>query len=353
MYRWIPRTRAWRCAGVLLAALAVVANAVPAFATRRTGADARPLAVSVPSEAASLAPGTSGTIPIRIVNPGSAPVTVRIAGHGVRFGDDGQVTIAGRDARWAGRVDFPVQPLAIAARSYREVGLRVRTPAHISPDLYFVGFVVTPLPNRAASVTYVNQIGSYVTIDIPGPRTRILAADLHVPHFSFATGVSATLHIHNVGRAAVVYWGENDTMATPGTSTPRQQRINGSLLPIGRSRAIVVSAKPSFLVSNVTIRIHIFYPGRTAATTRELTLTKHVVVVQPAALVLLCGVVGGGFVVFLMRRRKRRRRARRRANAGVAQRRSGSSPRRVPAGANAAIRVDRMLAETRAQWTRG
>jgi LPXTG-motif cell wall-anchored protein len=345
----------------IAAVLTVLMSGLPAaHAASGSGPPARPrsLAVSVPSDAAPLAPGASGTIPIRVVNPGSTPVTVRVTGRRIQFADEGRVTIAGRDPMWEGRVDFPARPITVAAQSYRDVGLTVHMPAHISPDLYFVGFLVTPLPDAAGNITYINQVGSYITIDVPGPRTRTLTADFHVPGFAFTSHhVHATLHVHNVGKAAAMYWGENDTTATPGSSAPRQARLERSLLPTGRSRTIVVDAKPSFLVAFVTMHVHIFYPGRTDAGTTEIVLTKRVLVVHPAALVILGIILIGAGIWYRRRRRKRRRQRPTRPNQRPPvesaprtspKRRSPSRRQRVPATADTAARVDQLLARARA-----
>ena len=353
--------RACRNTTLLATALAILAGTVPAVAAPGPIGNRRPLAVSVPSDAAPLAPGATGTIPIRIVNPGSTPAIVRVTGQGVEFGDDGRVTIAGRDPIWDGRVDFPTNPITTSAQSYRNVGLTVHMPARISPDLYFIGFLVTPLPSAAGNLTYINQIGSYITIDVPGPRTRTLTADLHLPSFAITSRVHAKLNVHNVRKAAVIYWGENDTTATPGASTPRQARLDRSLLPIGRTRTIVVDAKPSFLIAWVTMHVHIFYTGRTDAATTEIVLTKHVLVVQPAALVILAGVLIAASVWYTHRRRKRRTQRRpsrpsprqpvKPARNDAGKRRSSSRRQRVPTRADTAARVDRLLAQTHANPT--
>ena len=122
-----------------------VTTAAPAFAAPGATGRAQPLAVSVPAEAAALKPGATGTIPIRVVNPGAQPVSVRIAGRKVAFGDNGRVVVAGVDPAWEDRVEFPDGPVTIAADGYRDVGLTVHMPARISPDLYFLGFLVTPV----------------------------------------------------------------------------------------------------------------------------------------------------------------------------------------------------------------
>ena len=279
----------------------------------------------------------------------------------VEFGDDGRVTIAGPDAKWESRVSFPQSPITVAAQSSRIVGLTVHMPARISPDLYFVGFLVTPLPDAAGNLTYVNQIGSYVTINVPGPRVRTLTADLHLPDFALTTLVRGTLHLHNVGRAAATYWGENDTTATPGSSAPRQERIGESLLPAGRSRTITLDAKPSFLIAVVTVHVHVIYPGRSNATTKEIVLTKRVLVVQPGALVLLGLALFAATIWYVHRRRKRRPPSPGRSGRGKAvtpgRRTSGPHPvrsrrRRSPAPSNARARIDRQLAIVRAEEAR-
>ena len=358
MKRRICTSSSCRNIAAVAAALTVVVSGIPAaHAASGSRAPERPLAVSVPAEAASLRPAATGTVPIRVVNSGSTPIAVRITGQGIRFGDEGRVTIAGRDPMWDGRIDFPARPMTIPARSYRDVGLTVHMPPRISPDLYFIGFLVTPLPNAAGNLTYVNQIGSYITIDVPGPRTRTLTADLHLPSFALTSHVRAKLHIHNVGKSAAMFWGENDTTATPGSSTPRQARLDRSLLPAGRSRTIVVEAKPSFLVAMVTMHVHILYPGRTDAGTTEIVLTKHVLVVQPAAVVLLGAILIVAGIWYAHRRRKRRKqrptsprpdRHLEPATNAPPKRRSRSRRERVPAHADAAARVDRLLAHARA-----
>jgi LPXTG-motif cell wall-anchored protein len=154
-----------------------------------------------------------------------------------------------------------------------------------------------------------------------------------------------------------MYWGENDTSATPGSSTPLQARFDRSLLPRGRSRTIVVDAKPSFLVAMVTMRVHIFYPDRTDAGTTEIVLTKRVLVVQPAALVIL-GILLIAAAIWYRRRRRKRRgqrptRPSRRPPVEPTRKASRKRPapsrrKRVPAHADAAARVDRLLERARA-----
>ena len=342
--------------GLLLAVVAATTVAPASAVVAGPAGAPRRLAVSVPTEAAELSPGSTGIIPIRIVNAGARPLTVRVTSQRVTFEDDGRVVVAGRDPAWENRVDFPAAPMLIPAEGYRDVRLGVRMPARISPDLYFIGFLVTPLPDRAGNLSYVNQIGSYVTIDVPGPRVRSLAADLALPGFAFtAKPVHGELRVRNTGHTAAEYWVESDTHATPGSSTPVEARGDRSLLPAARSRDSAVSAKPSFPVALVTVHIRVFYPGATDSTTREVDVTKRVLVVQPLAVVILLIVLLALALVFVRRRRRRRperpsRRQAREASAGARVPRSRSerpARRRVRARANAMARLERSLSEAR------
>ena len=309
MRRHGPGARARRAA-VLIAGIAVATGAFPAFASSGPVGNPRQLVVSVPAEPATLAAGATGTIPIRVVNPGSRPETVRLTAHAVEFGDNGRVAISGRDPLWHSRISLPDSPIRISPRSYRDIGLTVHIPPQIVPDLYFIGFLVTPVRKPSGNITYTNQIGSYVTIDVPGPRLRALAAKLELPGIAFASHARGALYVHNVGKAAVIYWGENDTGAAPGKSSPSQARFDRSLLPIGRSRKIEVTAGSAFPIAVVTMRVHLFYPGRTLATSKEIVLTKHVLVVQPAAVFVLGTLLLAGLIWFARRRRRRMRRSR-------------------------------------------
>ena len=350
-HRRTTATRSHALTSIVAALIAAVTCTVPAGAAPGTGT-ARPLAVSVPAEPAPLRPGATGTIPIGVVNPGTKALTVRITARGLLFGDDGHVTLAGVDPLWAGRVDFPPDPITIPRQSYRNVGLVVHMPPKIDPDLYFVGFLVTPIAGPGNGLTYINQIGSYVTIDVPGPRDRRLTADLHLPGFALTDALHAHLGIHNVGAAAAVYWGENDPKSTPGSGT--QQRFDRSLLPRGRSRTVVLDVKPGFLVALVTMRVHIIYPGRTDATTSEIVITKRVLIVQPIALVILAAAIVGAGLWYWYRRRRRRAASRNGRPGGprpdrstAAAKRAAGPPARHEREATHVVRTLERLLDTR------
>jgi hypothetical protein len=98
------------------------------------------------------------------------------------------------------------------------------------------------------------------------------------------------VRLTNIGHAAVSLWGEKDTTSSPG-GVYQQERLGPSLLPVGRSRSIAVTGKPRWPVGIVTVTTRVTYPGRTAAATRELVLTRRVIVVSPWVLAAVGGIL--------------------------------------------------------------
>jgi hypothetical protein len=258
----------------------------------------RALAVSVPADPVPAHAGGVARTMIRVVNPNDTAVSVVISSRTLALGDDGKVSIgASPDPRWAGRVQFPRGAIRIPAQGWRNIDLSIRVP-RLSPDLYFVGFLVTPVATAGGSIKIVNQIGSFLTLDVPGPRLRLLTGHLHLPSFVLGSEASGEVRVTNLGHASVTLWGESDTTSAPGGSTVQQVRLGPSLLPVGRSRSLAVSGKPRWPVGVVTVTTRVTYPGRTAAETRQLVLTKHVVVIEPwvpAAVGALLAAIGAAW----------------------------------------------------------
>lgn len=315
------RRRTQRLLGAA-AAVAVALTPISAFAVSSptpapVTTTPRPIAVSVPPEPVTIGAGQTSIVHIRIVNPGRAPVPVTVTGRGLTLGDDGKAAITNApDPTWQGRVVFPAGELTIPAESFADVFLTVRTPDRIEPDLYFVGFVVSPVPTGTGRVTLINQIGAFFTLDVPGPRARHLTADLQVPGFDLGpihlgnvtvgTRTTGALRVHNMGHAQVRFWGENDTTSAPGSRTPTQQRIPKSLLPIGRVRTYQLSGKPAWPIGLVAMKVHIIYPDKTDTTTTEIVLTKRMLVINPRA-IMIVGALTALAVCWWLRRRHRRR----------------------------------------------
>ena len=297
-------------ATVLATALAVASSATAGGSAKAVGGT-RALAVSVPADPVPAKAGGKAQTLIRVVNPNDFGVTVTISSRTLTLGDDGKVTVgAGPDPRWADRVRFPKNALRIPAQSYRNVPLSIQVPK-LSPDLYFVGFLVTPVAADGGSIKVINQIGSFLTLDVPGPRLRLLTGHLHLPNFVFGSEANGSVRLTNLGHASVTMWGENDTTSSPGGAY-EQQRLGPSLLPVGRSRSIAVTGKPRWPVGIVTVTTRVIDTGRTANETRQLVLTQNVIVVSPWVPAAVGGLLALLMVAWWWRRRRtsRKRHAR-------------------------------------------
>jgi len=328
------RTGAQRLSATLVAALAVaLASPTAAAAPAPSGGaeTGRSLAVSVPPEPTAVRPGETTRIPIRVLNPGHRPVTATITGREVRLLDNGVVRVgAGPDPAWQDRVRFTPSLTTLPAQGYADVTIDVDVPATLDPDLHFVGFLVSPVQTSQGQVKVINEIGSFVTLDVPGPRSNRLQARLQVPGFTLGQEAEGRLTVRNLGRSAVRFWGENDTAAWPGSDTPHQQRFAKSLVPIGRSRSTRVVAAPDWWVGFVTMQVRIVYPATTQAATREIAVRKRVLVVDPWALVVLGGVIATAVAAWVRHTRRRRRRLAARARRRGASRQSPNARRSAP-----------------------
>jgi hypothetical protein len=294
----------------------------------------RSLAVSVPADPTRAEPGRASTVAVRVLNPGSSAVTVTITGRGVDLGEDGSVRIEeSADPLWRGRVTFPSAPLTIAPDSYQDVSLSIQVPEGLAPDVYFVGFLVTPLRTGGSRVAVINQIGSYVTLDVPGRRVRALRASLDLPGVQVADTASGSLRVDNAGDAVVRFWGEITGSSSPAAGTPEQRRIDPAILPVGRHRSFPVEAAPAWPVALVTMTAALTYPGETEATTEGTVVSDRVLLIHPWVLALVVSLLLGGIAVAARMRRHRRRLAARRRVPRQRRRAEPVAPRR--AGAHA------------------
>jgi hypothetical protein len=324
--------RLWLAAG-LSVGIAASAAPIAGLAAAPPTADpaSRAIAVSVPTDPVPLSPGETSQIPLRVVDPTPHPVIVTVTGRAVTLGDNGQVGFTSApDPTWATRAQFPSGDLTVPAMGFIDVKVTVRMPAVISPDLYYVGFVVRPVAAGPA-ITVINEIGGFFTIDVPGPRLRGLSADLavagfnlgpiHLSNLVIGDHVVGQLNVHNTGAAAIRFWGENDDTSW-FTSAPIQLRLAKSLLPVARSRSFPVTAEPGMLFDLVTISVTVTYPGTTESTTKQVVMTKTVLVISPWLLVIVCLLIA---VIVGWRLRVRQRR-RARARLKMQGSRKGSPP---------------------------
>lgn len=276
----------------------------------------------------TLTPGETAAIPIRVVNPGSSPVTVTVRSEGITLGDNGTTAFSGRpDPLWAGHTAFPLGDITIPAQHFVDLSVVVHMPTQIDPDLYYIGFLVSPIPTVSGEVVVINQIGAFLTIDVPGPRVRALSADLtttgfnwgpiHIDALVVGDQVDGRLTVRNIGASSVLFFGENDVTSAPISGPPSQERITRSLLPIGRSRWFAVAAQPAFPIDLVTMTDTVSFPDRTGTGTLQVLRTKTVLVISPWVIVVVCGALAllGGWRLRARLRRRLERRAAARATA--------------------------------------
>jgi hypothetical protein len=227
---------------------------------------------------------------------------VTVEGEGVTLGNNGTTTFTGKpDPLWASRTSYPRGDISILAQHYADLTITVHMPAQISPDLYYIGFLVTPVPTANGQVVVINQIGAFLTVDVPGPRVRSLAADLITDGFNWGpihlgwlvvgTQIAGKLAVENTGASSVLFFGENDVTSAPISGSPSQQRISRSLLPIRRSRSFAVTAAPAFPIDVVTMSDVVTYPDRTGTGTLDIVLSKSMLVINPWVLVVLLAIV--------------------------------------------------------------
>src|ERR1700681_3047261 len=104
------------------------------------------------------------------------------------------------------------------------------------------------------SLVVMHGLGAFLTINVPGPRVRALAATLtttgfrwgpiHIDSLVIGDHVDGRLTVSNIGHASALFYGENDVTSAPFAGSPSQQQVTRSLLPTGRSRWFPVTAQP-------------------------------------------------------------------------------------------------------------
>jgi hypothetical protein len=271
---------------------------------------------------------------MRVLNPGSSPVTVTVKAQEITLGDNGTSAFTGKpDPLWAGRTVFPPGDITIAAQHFVDLSATVHMPTQIGSDLYYIGFLVTPVPAMRGGVVVINQIGAFLTINVPGPRIRALSADLSTTGFQggpiridtlvIGDHVDGKLTVRNIGPSSALFYGENDVTSAPISGSPSQQRISRSLLPIGRSRWFAVAAQPAFPIDLVTMSDIVTYPDRSGTGTLQIVRTKTVLVINPWVIVVVCALLVV-LVGWRLRARHRRRLERRAAARSTGARRERS-----------------------------
>lgn len=194
-------------ATILSVVLPVIAvTSVPAGAAK--GGSSADLFVTSPPTPITAAPGAVAKATLTVGNIGHSLLDVSIIAASVKLLDNGGTQFLDHpDPLFAGRVSVVPDTLSLPARTERHVQISVRMPSDLQPNDYFLGFLVSPIIN-SSSVAVVNDIGALVILDIPGPRSRKLTAQilgLSWLNLSFSSSASGILRAKSVGVATLQF----------------------------------------------------------------------------------------------------------------------------------------------------
>ena len=302
---------------------AVVGMLCTVFALPASAAEPAPtpvaLTVSTPADPLPAEPGQVLQTWLRIGNNGTHPLPVTIAPATVALGNDGATSLRPNvDPRFAGHITLSATTATVAAGSFTEVQVTIRVPTTLIPDIYVLGFLVTPTVT-GGSVQVVTQGGALIAIDLPGSRDRRLeAAFLNPPLFAITSHPSLTVRVRNIGRSALEFSSET-TIGGFGTAGPADIRRQPVLLPAGRYRDVRITWESQLGAGIYQVDTRVVY-HRTQAETVQQPLTHTMIVLSPAALAELAGllVLIAAAVTFWLRHRRRvRQRTQRRHEQGT------------------------------------
>ncbi|GAC1477512.1 MAG: hypothetical protein NVS1B16_08590 [Pseudarthrobacter sp.] len=271
------------------------------------------LAVSTPVDAISSLPGKPASSWIRVVNNGERPVTVTVSLATLSVGDEGTVNVSGMpDPAWAQQVSIAEPTLTLQPQSWHEDPVTFHGSSSLKPDTYLIGFLVTPQAGSDAGVTgnnvrVVNQIGTFLQFDVPGPRQReIRIAGLRMPHFIIGSSVPIRLKLKNSGPSFALTWAETHVHLV-GHLDQQHAYPGRYRLPSGRERTLTWQATVRGGIGPIRVKALAFY-NRSDSEVAQVEASGTVWIIAPAYLegsLLLLGMA----VAFALLRARHRRRA--------------------------------------------
>jgi len=281
-----------------------MALAIAAVGTVGARAAGNVLVVSTPAGGLEAAPGYTLNSWIRVANNGEAPMHATVALAALQFGDEGTVRIEpGSDPMWAERVRIRYPDVTLPAHSYVDDPIAVAVPESLKPDTYFVGFLVTPEPGPGA-IRVVNQIGTFVALNVPGPRHRaVRISRLTVPRFVIGRSVAVRLGVRNIGPSFATTWSELHVKA-PARAELFHPFLKRRMLPAGLSRTYSWTAHVPFTFGPVRVRALAFFNAsdqQVGASTKEAT----VFVIDPVFAAAIGGMLLAIALLFVRHRRRK------------------------------------------------
>jgi len=260
------------------------------------------LSVTYPSDPIPVHPGTSTSFSLLVTNVGPTVLTVEVTAHQVILGDNGQTQFAASaDPRFGGTTIEP-QEFKLAPRQRRVVLISMIVPKSLTPDDYFLGWLVSPILTSAA-VAAVNEVGALVVLDVPGPRHPRLSAEfVGLPSFQWSGNASGVVRVESTGSSTVSFTTNTELS---GFVHPKPSIIQDPphLLPPSLTRDIPVYFSSWLGLGWYTVHTTIVY-NLTAQRTGEVTLSTTMILISPYWLILPALVVAA-IVTFIIRRRRR------------------------------------------------
>lgn len=253
------------------------------------------LSVSTPDGTLTAPRGTTVETWLRIGNAAGTPLSITIAPATVNLKNNGVTGFTPKpDPRFAGRITLSQTSAIIPVGGYIQLDVKVAIPATIIPDVYVLGFLITP-EATGTSVRIVNQIGSLIAFDVPGSRDRQLKAVFtDLPWIMFTNHPSLNIRTRSVGKSALQFTSQ-DNVSGFGMLDPKLTRNDPLLLPAGTSRDLTVSWDTPWGVGVNTISTTLLYP-KTVSANAQVVLTHQVIVVKP----LLAMIVGGVLLLIIL-----------------------------------------------------
>ena len=257
---------------------------------------------------------------VRVGNNGAMALPITISPATMELGDNGATTMSpGVDPRFLNSVTLETTEATVPANDYIEVPVSISIPTSLVPDIYLLGFLVTPSPG-AGSVQVISQIGAFISIELPGSRDRrIEAAFNNAPRFVVSDNPTLTVHVDNVGESALEFTSET-TIDGVGTATPGNIRVAPELLPSGTSRNVEITWVAELGVGVFDVQTRLVH-NLTPSETTGVELEHKIVVVSPIALTVMVTILfilaAGGVLIVRHRRRILQRPASRHGHSAV------------------------------------
>ncbi len=292
----------------LLGCLVVLAGAGFALTASATSAAASSsdLSVTYPPDPIPVVPGSRTSFKLLVTNIGPAPLTVGVTAHQVVLADNGRTRFAsGPDPRFSSGTTIEPEQFTLAPGHRRDVLVTVLVPKSLTPDDYFLGWLVSPVLTSPA-VAAVNEVGALVVLDVPGPRDpRLSATFVGLPSFKLSGTADGYVQVTSTGTSTVSFTTDTEVsgFVHPSSSVIEEPP---RLLPPTLTRDIPVSFSSWLGLGWYTVHSTIVY-NVTAQRTGEVALSSTVILIAPYWLALPVLVFAIVAVVAIRRRRRRAR----------------------------------------------